>query len=205
MQTIKKRDKAASKQALLDAAIAVFSERGYDAATTKEVAKRAGVSEALITRYFEGKKGLLLEIVKSFSQEMPEDTPASLPWTKDLKEELKQLFAFHCRQHETNAAFMKVVLSRAIVDPELGKQVGAIVHNRKLPVLQTRLRHYLENSDPSQSEAIEALAFAVSSLSFSLGFMAPEVMSLETEKLHQITDQLCELLAKGMSHKVLKI
>src|SRR3546814_6908183 len=53
----RRRDKAATKQALLAAAGEVFAERGYDAATTREVAQQAGVNEKLIQRYFGGKEG----------------------------------------------------------------------------------------------------------------------------------------------------
>lgn len=197
-QTVtKKRDKEASKRALLEAAIAVFSERGYDAATTKEVAKRAGVSEALIARYFEGKVGLLLEIVKSFSEELPEDTPASLPFVKTLREEILQLITFNCKRHKENAAFMKVVLSRAIVDPALGRQMGTLLHSRKIPVLQTRLMHYLQKGGIASQDDLPALAFAISALSFTLGFMGPEVMALDRARLEAIANRLAEILAEG--------
>jgi AcrR family transcriptional regulator len=48
---------------LIDAARELFAERGYHSATTREIAKRAGVSEDLIFRYFESKSGLLSESV----------------------------------------------------------------------------------------------------------------------------------------------
>jgi AcrR family transcriptional regulator len=52
-----KRGEARSE--LLLAARELFAERGYQAATTKDIAERAGVSEVLIYRYFESKAGLL--------------------------------------------------------------------------------------------------------------------------------------------------
>ena len=53
-------DAAASRQALLEAARAVFDEVGYDRATTREIGERAEVDPALIARYFDGKEGLFL-------------------------------------------------------------------------------------------------------------------------------------------------
>lgn len=47
-----------TRQQLLDAAAAVFSERGYARATTKEIAKAAGVAEGTIYRHFADKKEL---------------------------------------------------------------------------------------------------------------------------------------------------
>ena len=43
----RRRDKAATQQALLTAGVQVFAARGYDAATTREVAQTAGVNEQL--------------------------------------------------------------------------------------------------------------------------------------------------------------
>ena len=56
----RKRDKDSTKKSLLDAAVAVFSELGYEATTTREIARRANISEALIQRYYDGKDGLFL-------------------------------------------------------------------------------------------------------------------------------------------------
>ena len=56
----RRHDAQASRQALLEAAEAVFDERGYDAATVRDIGERAGVDAALIARYFGSKEGLYL-------------------------------------------------------------------------------------------------------------------------------------------------
>ncbi len=53
-------DAQASRRALLDAAVALFHERGYEPTTVREIGERAGVDAALIARYFGGKEGLYL-------------------------------------------------------------------------------------------------------------------------------------------------
>src|SRR3954469_17551368 len=58
--TRRRHDAQASREALLDAAGELFDERGYDAATVREIGERAGVDPALIARYFGGKEGLYL-------------------------------------------------------------------------------------------------------------------------------------------------
>lgn len=47
---------------ILDAALRVFSERGFHGATTRELAKAAGVSEALMFRHFPTKEDLYLAL-----------------------------------------------------------------------------------------------------------------------------------------------
>ncbi|MDT8912144.1 TetR family transcriptional regulator [Amycolatopsis sp. PS_44_ISF1] len=54
----RKRDAAATKAALLDAAEELFAERGFDRTTVRDIAKRAGANQALLFRYFGSKEAL---------------------------------------------------------------------------------------------------------------------------------------------------
>jgi AcrR family transcriptional regulator len=53
----------AKEEMILDAAIKIFSEKGFSAATTSEIAKEAGVAEGTIFRYFKTKKELLKKVM----------------------------------------------------------------------------------------------------------------------------------------------
>lgn len=57
-RTHKKRDAEATANRILSAAQTVFQQRGYDGATTREIADLAGINMALITRYYGSKLGL---------------------------------------------------------------------------------------------------------------------------------------------------
>ncbi|GAA3717734.1 TetR/AcrR family transcriptional regulator [Streptomyces tremellae] len=59
----RKRDSAATKQAILDAAREVFTRSGYDAAGMREIAGLAGVDPRLIGRYFGSKELLFTRVV----------------------------------------------------------------------------------------------------------------------------------------------
>ncbi|MBK3563692.1 TetR/AcrR family transcriptional regulator [Streptomyces sp. MBT62] len=54
----RRRDAAATRQALLEAASSRFTRLGYDRTTLRDVAADVGVNLALIKRYFESKEGL---------------------------------------------------------------------------------------------------------------------------------------------------
>lgn len=47
-----------TRSALLDAARAAFAERGYDGATVRHIAERAGVDAAMVNHWFGGKEAL---------------------------------------------------------------------------------------------------------------------------------------------------
>ena len=57
------------KRRVVAAAIEALAELGYAAATTSEIARRAGVAEATIFRHFESKKDMLLRIVRAVSDD----------------------------------------------------------------------------------------------------------------------------------------
>ena len=59
----RERAKAERRLRLKEAALAVFGEKGYEGATTREIAERAGVGAATLFRYAAEKRDLLLMIV----------------------------------------------------------------------------------------------------------------------------------------------
>ncbi len=62
----KKKDEADRQSQILDAAVAYFAEKGYSAATTRDIAAAAGVAEGTIFRYFPTKKSMLHAITLRF-------------------------------------------------------------------------------------------------------------------------------------------
>jgi AcrR family transcriptional regulator len=57
----------ATRKRLYDAAIVLIRERGYEAATLRDVAARAGVSPGLLYRYFPSKRAVLLALYDALS------------------------------------------------------------------------------------------------------------------------------------------
>jgi AcrR family transcriptional regulator len=79
--TPRRRDKHATRQAILDAAVDSFCRFGYDGVGVREIAADAGVTAMLVSRYFGSKEGLfeeVVEIVLGPPSVIPED-PADLP------------------------------------------------------------------------------------------------------------------------------
>jgi AcrR family transcriptional regulator len=68
VSTARKRLSAEERRAqILRSAVKVFSRSNYRAATTAAVAAEAGISEALIYRFFPSKKAIFLEILQHMS------------------------------------------------------------------------------------------------------------------------------------------
>lgn len=63
------RNPEATKAALIEAAEAVFMEKGFGSSSLSEIAKHAGITKSLIHHYFGSKKGLWREVkTKRFMQ-----------------------------------------------------------------------------------------------------------------------------------------
>lgn len=60
----RKIDAAARRQAILDAALTVFAERGYEAARLDDMAAKAGVAKGTLYLYFKDKEALFEALVR---------------------------------------------------------------------------------------------------------------------------------------------
>ncbi|MEE3850432.1 TetR family transcriptional regulator [Gordonia sp. LSe1-13] len=60
----RRRDAAATREALLQAARHLLAERGATQTTTRDIAAEVGVNQALINRYFGSKESLFVEAVR---------------------------------------------------------------------------------------------------------------------------------------------
>ncbi|WP_072396270.1 TetR/AcrR family transcriptional regulator [Hyphomicrobium sp. CS1GBMeth3] len=59
-----KKQPGTRKEAILDAALSVFAEEGYQAARVDDVARRAGVAKGTLYLYFDDKETLFEEVVR---------------------------------------------------------------------------------------------------------------------------------------------
>lgn len=60
---IRRRNAAATRQAILDSARHAFVRAGYEGAGVREIASGAGVTAMLVNRYFGSKEGLFSEVI----------------------------------------------------------------------------------------------------------------------------------------------
>lgn len=66
------------KKQLLRVALDVFIEKGYYGTSTREIARRAGVSSGLLFHYFSSKESIYLELVKIGVEEMRIDAEIAM-------------------------------------------------------------------------------------------------------------------------------
>jgi len=121
--SLRERNKAERRRRVLEAARAVFKEFGYENATTREIATRAGVAVGTVFVYARDKRDLLMTIVNDDLEAVTETSFANLDGDQPFLEKLIALFEPRYRYwvrdpeistfalHETAAARVKDVPS----------------------------------------------------------------------------------------------
>ena len=67
---------AARRDEVLDAAMVEFADRGFEGASTEDIARRAGISQPYLFRLFGTKKELFKATVSTVLPRDPRDVPA---------------------------------------------------------------------------------------------------------------------------------
>jgi AcrR family transcriptional regulator len=94
-----------AEQAIIDAALELFGERGVDGVCVEAVAARAGVGKATIYRRWPGKEELLIAALGSMKSPMPD------PDTGNVRDDLIELMS---------------ILARDVADPRFARQFAML-------------------------------------------------------------------------------
>ncbi len=114
---------------LIDTALAVFAEKGLEAATVKDLSKAAGVAQGLMYHYFRSKDDLLKAIHErhSFREEMEQmlqvghDRPAA--------EVMLQVALGYRQMLERSEKLVKVILHEAQTNPAVWEILQQIIRD----------------------------------------------------------------------------
>jgi len=123
---------------VLDAALAVFVEKGFAATKVDEVARAAGVSKGLVYLYFPSKEALLEGIVKRALAPIADHAVDGLAHFEDPREAISMLLTMLCRQlsDPSKLAVPKLVLSEVVRFPELATMYRREVLDKVRPALE---------------------------------------------------------------------
>lgn len=96
------------QQAILESALALFAQKGYNAVSTASIAADAGVSEGLIFRHFKNKRGLLDAIMVSLEERIQQ---AYTPFffESDPKAQLRMVIGLPFAAKQDEYGFWKLV------------------------------------------------------------------------------------------------
>jgi AcrR family transcriptional regulator len=197
---VRLRDPDGKREALILAATKLFARQGYEATRTAQIAARAGCSEGLIHRYFGGKKGLLLTLIqRRVSKEVVELTD-QLPIAPTLEEEVLQLVEWEVRNMWHDQDFLRVIISRALVEPRVGKVLSQAGLSRHVPAFVQRLRHFKQRR-PMSDEEMEGLAQSIKTIGLVFGFMRPVLLQQDRRVARKMATTIAKIIGRGVSER----
>ena len=119
--TTRRKYASAQREHILNSAATVFTERGFERATTKLIAKQAGLSEGALYHHFRGKRDLLIGVLQRViggAQVEGGGGPAA-----DMHERYQRAINNRVRHAHPQMTTFFAVLSAVLADPELSQQV----------------------------------------------------------------------------------
>jgi len=130
----RKNQHPGKREQILLAAEQVFAERGFRAATTREVAEKAGNASSLIFYYFKNKMALYEAVFQSFFDQLEDLIQQNLSLDLDRLGQLRQ-FLFSFTDYAKGHRNMIRILLREIIDD--GRLVQKIAQEYFTPLYET--------------------------------------------------------------------
>lgn len=117
------RSSALTRIRLIEAASQVFANLGVQGATTREIARVAGVNEVTLFRHFTSKEQLLKAVIENALALQSEALANPEAWTQDLKTDLQNYALLYNTMLETQEDLIRTFIGEAKRHPEAAKQV----------------------------------------------------------------------------------
>ena len=98
------------KDLIMDAALRIFAEKGFQNATITEISKEAGVSEATVYEYFGTKEDLLFAIPERITKDTFEASAKVIPYIKGVEGKIRAILLFYIQLYQSNPNYSALVL-----------------------------------------------------------------------------------------------
>jgi len=162
--TRRERRVAARKAQILDAAATVFSQKGFERATTREIAAAADVSEGTLYNYFKNKRDLLLGLVQNIANETLQNLDVTQPG--DVEATMQQILTQRFQQAR-HRPLLTLFLHEARLQPDVYRQYIQQVFQPIKRGLETAMQALIEQG---AMRPIDPAIAARALISMSMGF-----------------------------------
>ena len=187
----------ARREQIVEAATRVFAEKGFRRATTREVAREAGISEGTIYNYFEDKDDLLMAILHRLNETERRAKDFEEGTATDFRGFLEEYLRRRMSLIWENREVFRVVLSEMLVNAELRELYLRRVIEPTMRIAEENFRSRMEQGEVRRTDAplaMRSVAGAVLGL-LVLGLLGDEEVGSRPD---EIPDVLAGLLAHGL-------
>ena len=120
-KSIKQQLLQARRDQILDAAIDVISEKGFQKTTIRQIARAAGVADGTLYNYFKNKEDILLAIIGRLTEAEVRDMQFAEAEQTDIEAFIASYFTDRAQEVEENLAPIRIVFAETMVNPALAK------------------------------------------------------------------------------------
>ena len=172
-------------------------EKEFSAITTAEIARSAGVTEALIYKYFKDKRDLLHQVLSEYLEQYRAQMRLDLKGIKGTLNKLRKLIWSHINVYATNRVFAKILLIEVRNYPDYYKsetysrvkEYSDIV----LQVIEEGIRNKEIRSDVPARLIRHSILGSIEQVCLSGITFGKDINP------DDLTDQICELIFQGIA------
>ncbi len=188
-----------TREKILETALKLFSQKGYLGATTKEIAKEAGIAEVTLFRYFSSKEALFGEVINTYS---------FLPTLKELLEKIRKepyekalkVIAYEfIKVLESKKDLIKIMHSEIQRYPEEIKKIYDNIIEHTIDLLSEYFKELQQKGFLREFDSVFA-ARAFLGMFFSY-FYAKEIgkcLNLGKEDINEVVNAYVDIFLRGM-------
>jgi AcrR family transcriptional regulator len=197
------QDTEARRTRIIEVAAELFSERGFDGASNREIARAAGISPGLIYWYFRDKDELFLHVLEHLFPlqhlEIPNGESADLPLEALLHSVGMQFLGIMTQPNVQR--LMRLALSELIRFPELRQGVGDMMARMAVLRLAGQLDRRVELGEiPPVDTGLAAQSFFGALVGFILRKYLFESPDLKDTTHEQMIETVVRIHAGGLRH-----
>ncbi|MGD0710136.1 MAG: TetR/AcrR family transcriptional regulator [Bacteroidales bacterium] len=198
--TRKERQAELLKKEILDAALVVFKEYGFEKATTKKIAERAEVSEGTLYNYFKNKRDILISLFKIIKERTSNNITILPNHAGDINKLLSASLSSQFNKKSTLSIFT-LLLHEADHDPHVQK----IFSEQVKAIRKSRIDFFKQFENTGKIRKVNATTIAILINTITFGYITmiesgdKELAKIPINKLaNEITDILVNGLVPAM-------
>ena len=188
------------REQILHGAMELFAEKGFRGATTREIARHLGISEALMFKYFPSKEALYRAIIQKRMHGTEEMLfPKEAIDSKDDRQVFKSILSYLLRKNTADPTFMRLLLYSALEGHDLSKMFfenHAMDHTKLLArYIQRRIR---EDGFRKVDPLLTARAFIGMAIHYVMSQEIYGMKKLFHFSHHKVVETLVDLFLNGL-------
>lgn len=130
MAGLREQKKKETRAAIMEAALALFGERGYENTSISTLAKEAGIGKGTVYSYFSSKSEILLAFCEDELDCLHLELQRTIPADAPLEEKLLHIFMYEFRYVTKNKGFGRTLMREVIFPKELTIEKSRAIEER---------------------------------------------------------------------------